>query len=348
MGYPRMSLRLDEWPESDRQAWVRACAATGFLDKAGRAAGWTEKTRIQVGKDYGRFLFWLKAEGYLASAASPGERLTREHLDGYRAHLASTGMAMTSLLSRVRNLRQAVLAMDETADLRLISTLCSKLRARAEPVRRKEFRVVSSATLVDLTLREYDNIVGSGRPLVGRACDRLRDALMMAFLTFRPIRLATFAGLRLGRHLVQEAGGYRLWLDTNEPKEKAAYESFLPEILVPYLEHYIAEIRPKLLHGKASDFVWISMRGTPASESTVYYQICKITRRLVGHEISPHLFRDCVLTTIATEAPKNVRAGARILGHRTLGTGEAHYNFANQQSAQRGWMEILKTKRGSR
>jgi site-specific recombinase XerD len=266
-------------------------------------------------------------------------------LEGYKENLRTSGMALTSLLSRVRNLRQAVLAMDEKADLRLISTLCSKVKGHAEPVRQKELRIVPTDELVDLALQEYDTLVSSSERLAGRACDRLRDALMMALLALRPLRLATFAGLTLGQHLIREGDGYRLRLESEEPKEKVAFESFLPEMLVPYLEHYCTEVRPQLLHGQTSDRLWVSMRGTGMSESSIYYQICKITKRLVGHPINPHAFRDCLLTTIATDAPKSVRAGARLLGHRDLRTGEAHYNFATQRSAQQLWVDILRKKR---
>ncbi len=87
------------------------------------------------------------------------------------------------------------------------------------------------------------------------------------------------------------------------------------------------------------------MRGTGVSGSTVYYQVMKITKRLIGHAINPHAFRDCLLTTIATEAPENVQAGARILGHRDLATGEAHYNLASSLSAQREYFEVLRSHR---
>src|SRR5215469_5814072 len=106
MGYPRVSLILEEWPQRDRQLWIEANAAGGPLDIAGRAARWTPKTRSQVAKDYGRFLFCLATEGRLKDAHSPAARLNRENLAVYVEHLQAAGMASTSLLSRVRNLRQ--------------------------------------------------------------------------------------------------------------------------------------------------------------------------------------------------------------------------------------------------
>jgi integrase len=72
----------------------------------------------------------------------------------------------------------------------------------------------------------------------------------------------------------------------------------------------------------------------------IYTQIVTLTRRLLGKAINPHAFRDCLMTTIATEAPESVRAGARILGHRDLRTSEKHYNFASAITAQRAYFAI--------
>ena len=94
-----------------------------------------------------------------------------------------------------------------------------------------------------------------------------------------------------------------------------------------------------------NDHLWISTRGTAMSESTVYYQINRATTRLIGRRLNPHAFRDCVMTTLATEAPASVQAGARLLGHRDLRTGEQHYNFATSLSAQRQYHEVLHTLR---
>jgi integrase len=67
--------------------------------------------------------------------------------------------------------------------------------------------------------------------------------------------------------------------------------------------------------------------------------------RAIVNTINPHALRDCLMTTMATEAPESVQAGARILGHRDLQTGERYYNFASAISAQRNYFTLLQKHR---
>jgi integrase/recombinase XerD len=136
-----------------------------------------------------------------------------------------------------------------------------------------------------------------------------------------------------------------LRIDRVDQKDGRDYDAAMPDELVIYLDHYINRILPRLLKGRTSDRLWISTRGTGMSASTVYYQICRVTRRLIGHSINPHAFRDCVMTTIASDAPEQVQAGARLLGHRNLRTSERHYNFATSLAAQRQYHEVLRSLR---
>ena len=47
------------------------------------------------------------------------------------------------------------------------------------------------------------------------------------------------------------------------------------------------------------------------------------------------------MTGLAIEDPKHVRAGAPLLGHKTLVTSERHYNQAGSVEAARGWHRTL-------
>jgi integrase/recombinase XerD len=344
VGYPSVTLPVDRWPELDRRLWQQANRANDPLEPGGRAAHWTENTRHQVAKDYGRFLFWLAATAGLEPQAAPGARLSRTRLGEYVSHLQATGMASTSLLSRLRGLCQAISVLDPAADLSLLARVCAQLKARAVPRRQKHLRLVDPAELVTTALAHYEVLIN--RPLIIRTCNHARDALMLAFLAHRPLRLANFAGLCLGENLIRTVAGGRLILKADRTKERRPYEADLPHDLLPALDHYLAEVRPRLLRGGTSDHLWVSMRGTPLSESAVYYQVTKITRRLLDRPLNPHLIRDCVLTALAIDAPDHVRAGARILGHSSLATGEAHYNHATAAAAQRRYFEVLAALRG--
>ncbi len=71
------------------------------------------------------------------------------------------------------------------------------------------------------------------------------------------------------------------------------------------------------------------------NEIALYRRITKVTRRLFGEAINPHLFRDAAATSIAIEDPSHVRMAAAILGHSSLATTEAYYNQAKAIEAGR-------------
>ena len=345
MGYPSVTLAVDDWPMPDRDAWVEATNPGDRLSDAGRAAHWSPKTRHQVEKDYGRFLFWLTSIGELDEVETPGRRLTKDRLRAYLAHLRATGMASTSLLSRFRALSQAFAALDPTADLSLPRLLCARLKARAVPRREKHLRLVDPAELIHRALALFDHLVSGDGPIPIRRCNHARDAVMLSFLAYIPLRLGSFASLTIGESLINTPTGMRIALAASDTKERRPYDCPCPEDLWPYMDRYLTVIRPRLLGQGESNAMWVSMRGTALSGSAIHYQINKITRRLFGQPINPHLIRDCVLTADAADRPENIRAWSRLLGHRDLRTGEDHYNHATAISAGRQHFKVINTLR---
>ncbi len=119
----------------------------------------------------------------------------------------------------------------------------------------------------------------------------------------------------------------------------------MPASLTIWLDRYIATHSSLLFRKVASDHLWVNIRATPMQENSIYYQVCRVTKRLLGHRINPHLFRDCAATFIAEQAPEQVRIIARILGHSTLRASEEHYNQAGMLSAQQRYLAVLETQR---
>jgi integrase len=60
-----------------------------------------------------------------------------------------------------------------------------------------------------------------------------------------------------------------------------------------------------------------------------------------GRPINPHLFRDCLATSIAIHDPDNVRMAAALLGHRSFATTERHYNLARTLQAARSYQHVI-------
>ncbi len=171
------------------------------------------------------------------------------------------------------------------------------------------------------------------RALHLRAKD-FRDGLMIAFLAARPLRIANFANLQLDKHVKLTSSGYLIDIPGEETKTGHPIETFVPEELCGWLSIYLTNYRPVLLGGPPSKYLWLHRDGAylPGSLSQ---RISKLTARTVGIVISPHLFRDCAATTIATDDPEHVLIIAPILGHTTLRTAERHYNHAQGLEANR-------------
>jgi hypothetical protein len=70
---------------------------------------------------------------------------------------------------------------------------------------------------------------------------------------------------------------------------------------------------------------------------------------VLGRAINPHLFRDCVATSIAIEDPRHIGIAWRLLGHRTPSTTEMYYNQARSVEASRrlqGYLLSLRSRIG--
>jgi len=61
---------------------------------------------------------------------------------------------------------------------------------------------------------------------------------------------------------------------------------------------------------------WLSRNGTPLSGDQLCRRIARASEQELGKRITPHLFRDCLATTVSETAPERTEDAARLLGHR--------------------------------
>jgi integrase/recombinase XerD len=342
MAHPRRALSLEEWPSGDRSAWAIAITAADVLDEPGLAAHWRPKTRHTVMTRCGFWLAWLRESGQLDVSATPAARVSKERLAAYVESLRGRKLCSVTIAGYIRDLEEAIRVMQPGADLSVINRVRRRLEAVAEPSRDKRLHVVSPAMLLQVAVEEMARLHQlQNRHFSRRTAERFRDALLIAFLATRPLRLANMTAIVLGRHLQKEGMVYWCRFSGNETKEGQPLEFPLPEALTIWFDHYLAFHRLLLLRGKEGERLWITIRSTPMVENTIYCRVTCLTRRLVGRPINPHLFRDCVATFIAEELPEEVRIVARVLGHATLATSEHHYNQAGMLSAQRRYLDAL-------
>jgi integrase/recombinase XerC len=154
---------------------------------------------------------------------------------------------------------------------------------------------------------------------------RFQDGFLLLLLSYRPVRCRNFAATRLGIELAFDPNfksGRLCYADT---KNGDRYDAPLPERLLPWARKLVTLFRPLLADPEAGDAAWLSRRGTLLSEGQLRRRIARATEEELGKRITPHLFRDCLATTVSERAPERIEDAARLLGHRTpAGKGRSH------------------------
>jgi integrase len=320
----------------DREAWARANEAVDILDTGGAGARWPSATRRGISQSYGRWLTWLTFERPSVLSLPFVERMQPEPIAAYISHLQRVNASCT-VWSRIRLLANAIFAMAPETNLTWMRPVIARLHRMMRPVRIKRHRLVEPAELFALGIATMLEAEAANAP-DWRQAERYRDGLMIALLAARPLRLRNFTDIEIGRHLSHRGAGYQLRFERSEVKARREPLEFpLPIALVAYLERYIATIRPVLClrsnGGPPTSRLWVSNKGMPLPDYSIYLRIVTLTRARFGHPINPHLFRDCAATSIAENDPEHVRITKEILGHSTLRTSERYYNHARSQQA---------------
>jgi integrase len=340
----RRCMPFPEWPSLDRDAWAAAIHDGDILSGRGSAAHWRPTMRRSIISAYGRFLTFLERNGWLDRSARPDSRLTPDRLRAYLAELAET-IAPVTVSSRITGLAQALRVMAPGTPYPYLNLARRRLKARARPTRNKRARIVSTQQLVELGLNLIDRAeTGAFDREIWRACT-YRDGVTILLLASRPIRRSNLAAMELGKHLFKSGGHYRIAFDGSETKNHRQYERPLDAALTPFVDRYIEHYRPLLLGSGTSNHVWISWRGIPMSDCSLYGKIVEHTKKAFGHALSPHLFRDSAMTTLGEQEPEHVWLGMSLLHHTDPRIAERHYNHAVASHAVQNFQEAVRQRR---
>jgi integrase/recombinase XerD len=343
----RTSVKMQTWPEADRAMWEQAIKKGCLLDEKSACANWARETRRVMARDYGYWLSFLMTTDRSATQESPAIRITPDRVRSYCN--AMRDVSALTRASRIARLHALIAAADPARDLSWLAAIrrgLDRLARREGPARSKHGRVVATGRLIDAGLNLLKRArCDHRRSLQLRARD-FRDGLMIALLAARPLRIKNFAALQMGQHIKPTSSGYLIDVAAEETKTGHPIETFVPEDLCPWLSIYLKEYRPYLLCGRESDYLWVHKTGNSYRPGSLSQRITKLTARNLGIAISPHLFRDCAATTIATDDPEHVLIIAAILGHTTLKTAEIHYNHAQGLEANRHFQNSIKSLRG--
>src|SRR5262249_14458769 len=219
-----------------------------------------------------------------------------------------------------------------------LSEMEADLRYEARP-RPKYHRIVSSDRLQILGL----DLISRGETdihLTDLARARLvRNGLMIALLALCPIRLRNFAALRIGGQTRRIGDTWSIVLEGAETKSGRPDERPVAEILTAPIDRWLGCWHPLFL--EPGDAFWPSTKGGRLAYTYVGQIITETTLRELGVAVSPHLFRNCAVYTVATVAGDRMGIASALLDHIEERTTQTHYNKGASHCAVRRYHQVL-------
>jgi integrase/recombinase XerD len=328
---------LHDWPAADREAWNRACVAAKRLKPGGAAARLRPSTRTSFVRAYGYLLDFCRRNGMFDENAEAGAHVRPEIIDAFVYDQYHRVGSVTRAIY-VGRLRQMVSLLARGNDLGWLRDIEADLRYEARP-RPKYHRIVPSSRLRSLGLELIRRGEASSHLTNLTRARLVRDGLMVALLALCPIRLRNFAELRIGRQLRRIGDTWWIILEAAETKSDRPDERPVPEILTPYIDRWLECWRP--LFRKPHDGFWSSIKGGRVAYTYVGHIITKTTLRELGVAVNPHLFRDCAVYTVATQAGDRMGIASGLLQHTDDRTIQRHYNKGALIAATQRYHQIL-------
>jgi integrase/recombinase XerD len=340
------SLKLAEWPDTDRRLMQDALKPKTFLRPGGAASEWREKTLETVIYRNGVFLWWLGETGRLMPGSTPLERVTSENIESF-IDAYGAGHASTSLAGTLHGVYEATRIMHPEADLSYLLEAVASVKAIAKP-RPKLPRMADQSALVELG--EALIAHGAKRAAEGHmlSAAAVRDGCMILFQVACPLRRTSFESLRLSKSLLRDKVGYCVTLCPQQMKTHQAFEASLPEWLTPHLDFYVDIARPTLQarsDKQDDDTLWLGAEGEPMPGKSISRRVRQLIAKHLGRPMSLHLFRDSAATTVAVHDSARIGIVGDVLGHTRHETSEKHYNQAKGIGPLRSYHGLLKEQR---
>jgi integrase len=251
-----------------------------------------------------------------------------------RDYVARLDMEMrpSSVALTIQSLCYASRLIAGERDWRWLSAIKARLVARARPIDRFDHLTPPCQTL-DFGIELMDTALAL--PMTSRKTRELqyRDGLILALLSLWPIRRRSLAALTVSQHIEIENDGVNLLLHPADTKSER-FESFrAPEPLVPYLNRYLKDIRPRLLGPRPNDGLWASYRHGTLTDSGLYEIARTRLLKRFGRDMCLHDFRRSAATYLAIDAPEQIGLIPGVLQHSSPDVAERHYNLANAVKA---------------
>jgi integrase/recombinase XerD len=279
-----------------------------FCDALWLEDGLARNTLESYRHDIRLFAVWLSARQARAlldaDKADVLEYLAQRVRSGVKAR--TTGRLLSSLKRFYRHaVRQGKRAADPTL------TIEAPKLARTLPRTLSEADVESLLAAPDV-----------GTPL------GLRDRSMLEMLYASGLRVSELIGLTLVQ-VARDAGVVRVL-------GKGAKERLVPigEEALDWLQRYLDQARPELLHGRATQEIFVTTRACAMTRQGFWHNIKRYARRAgIAQSISPHVLRHAFATHLINHGA-DLRVVQMLLGHSDISTTQIYTHVARERLKQ--------------
>jgi site-specific recombinase XerD len=334
----------NEWPLEDRMRFEAARQPRDIFDEnAAPHDSWSAGTWQQVETAYRRWLGFLKLNHPEDLKLPPEARITKERVRSFVEHLGTTVRA-TSIVININGLVMAAHLLAPDGDYRWLKSAMRRLAVTARPMERLP------------RLRMPWEIFALGQGLMDRAMKasprdhllnelQFRDGLILALLSFWPIRRRSMAALTVTSHLIRSGTTITVNLRAEDTKSGRTDSFIVPAKLARYLIHYLDCVRPRLIRFQSCDTLWVSQRGKALTADAIYQVVRRLTQQNFAEPMSMHDFRRAAATSLAIEAPDKIGLATGLLQHSKADTTGRHYNLAGSAGASRRFKQALSNRK---
>lgn len=282
-----------------------------FLDMNAVEKGLAQNTLEAYSRDLNRYARYLAGRGVVR-----WEETNSIHLRSYVSRLRRTGLSPRSIARNIVVLR------------RFYAFLVKEELVRETPV--FEFSLRGSTTKLPHTLglSEVQNLLGQPDPSHPLG---LRDQSMLELLYATGVRVSELVSLQTSQ--INLEGDYLTVKGKGSKVRVIPFGKWAKQKLL----HYLTEVRPRLLKGRTSPYLFLNRSATRITRQG-FWKLLRRYARVAGIEkrVTPHTLRHSFATHLL-EGGADLRSVQSMLGHSDISTTQiyTHVNTARLKEAHR-------------
>lgn len=201
-----------------------------------------------------------------------------------------------------------------------------------KPVSRRpvEKRIHTLSEWVALLARAQQKLAAMAEGVPRWCLQRLRVYCLV--LLAAPQRPGCIQDLQLGEEMVRDpvTGVWWIRLPAARVKNRQSYEIPLPGFVAEELETYLREVRPKILAGRPSPYVFPSAQGNAVATEVLLQELAQLDLEVHGKPRDCAVYRHSVRHTVVMTCARRWGPGAlywagKLVGHSSVETTQRFY-----------------------